>query len=157
MLNHILNLSDEEKALILNAPLYVSLLIAGADGHIDSDEKNRAIELIHTKTFSERYELREMYKTLDHNAAEEIRKMIAALPENTDERNKFLSDMLARLNNLFPKLDQSFAISLYENLRQFAHYVATSDGGWWGVGSVGPAEKVYVKLPMLNNPAESAE
>jgi hypothetical protein len=157
MLNHILNLSEEEKGLILNAPFYVSLLIAGADGQIDSDEKNRVLELIHTKTFSERYELREMYKTLDHNAAEEMRKMIAALPENTEERSQFLSDMLARLNPIFPKLDQAFAISLYENLRQFAHYVATADGGWWGVGAMGSAEKALVKLPMLNNPAEIAE
>jgi hypothetical protein len=157
MLNHIQNLSDEEKVLILNAPLYVSLLIAGADGHIDSDEKNRTLELIHTKTFSERYELRELYKTLDHNAAEEMRKMIAALPENTEERNNYLSDMLSKLNVVFPKLDSAFAISLYENLRQFAHYVATADGGWWGVGAIGAAEKAFVKLPMLNNPAESAE
>ena len=157
MLNHIQNLTEEEKELILNAPLFVSLLIAGADGNIDSDEKNRALELIHTKTFSERYELREMYKTLDRNAADEMRDMLAALPENTEERNQHLSDMLSRLNDIFPKLDASFAISLYENLRQFAHYVATAEGGWWGVGSIGTAEKVFVKLPMLNNPAEAAE
>lgn len=152
MLNHLTTLSQAEKDLVLHAPLYVSLLIAGADGDINNHEKERILELIHTKTFSERYELREMYKEIDHDAASEMRRMIAELPESTEERNSLLSNKIAGLNSVFNKVDHGFAVQLYNSLRQFAAYVATADGGWWGIGSVTQAEKDLAKLPMLNNP-----
>lgn len=157
MLDHIKSLTDEEKNLVLHAPMYVSILIAGADGDINTDEKNRVLELIHTKTFSERYELRDLYQTLDINAADELRRMIASLPDETVERNQLLSDMIARLNHIFPRLERTFAIQLYNSLRQFASYVANADGGWWGVAAVNEAERAFVKLPMLNDPSKQEE
>lgn len=153
MLNEFTSLSQAEKDLILHAPLYVSVLIAGADGNINTDEKNRILELIHTKTFSERYELRELYKELDHDAAAELRQIIATVPNNTEERNSWLSDKIAGLNKIFPKVDHAFAVQLYNSLRQFASYVAHADGGWWGIGAVTASEKDLIKLPMLENPA----
>jgi tellurite resistance protein len=51
MLDHIHHLSEEEKNLVLQAPVYVSLLIAGADGHVQLEEQQRILELVHTKTF----------------------------------------------------------------------------------------------------------
>lgn len=154
MLEHITNLSQEEKNLILHAPMYVSVLIAGADGEINETEKHRILELIHTKTFSEKYELRELYQTLDSGAQLELRELIAALPEDRDERNQYLSDMLARLNTVLPKLEHRFQLHFYKSLRQFAHYIATADGGFWGVGTVKYSEAEYVKLPMIHNPGE---
>ncbi|MBL7811737.1 MAG: hypothetical protein JNL57_05895 [Bacteroidetes bacterium] len=156
MLDHIKSLSQEEKDLVLHAPMYVSVLIAGADGLVDDVEKKRILELIHTKTFSEKYELRELYRELDHDAANELRSLIAALPENTAERNQYLSDMLSRLNRIMPKLEKHFARQLYHSLRQFAHYVATAEGGFWGVNAITPAEQEWVHLPMIQNP-EGAE
>lgn len=156
MLEHIKNLSENEKNLVLNAPLYVTVLVAGADGEISGDEKNRAIELIHTKTFSESYELREIYQQLDYKSSDELRKLIAALPESTQERNQYLSDLLAELNGVFPKLEPHFAKQLYKSLKEFAHYIATAEGGFWGVGSVSPAERAVVKLPMLQDPTATA-
>lgn len=153
MLNQFTSLSQAEKDLILHAPLYVSVLIAGADGNINTDEKNRILELIHTKTFSERYELRELYKELDHDAAAELRQLIATVPNNTEERNALLSDKIAGLNKIFTKVDHAFAVQLYNSLKEFASYVATADGGWWGIGAVTAAEKDLIKLPMLENPA----
>lgn len=153
MLEHINSLSAEEKNLIIHAPVYVSLLIAGADGDISSEEKNRMLELIHTKTFSERFELRELYKSLDADAANDMRKIIAALPEVTAERNEYLSDMIARLNKIFGKVEHNFAVQLYNSLREFAAYIANADGGWWGVGATSDVERAFVKLPMLTDPS----
>ena len=45
MLEHIQNLSEEEKNIIIHSPLYVSVLIAGADGDVTSGEKKRILEL----------------------------------------------------------------------------------------------------------------
>ena len=100
MLDYIKLLSEEEKQIVLLSPVYVSLLIAGADGHFDSDEKKRILELIHIKTFSERYELTMLYTELETEANLQLRNMIASLPEDTQERNQLLSDLIARLNIL---------------------------------------------------------
>jgi hypothetical protein len=152
MLDHIHHLSEEEKNLVLQAPVYVSLLIAGADGHIQQEEQKRILELVHTKTFSEHYELRELYATLDHDLAEHLRQMMAALPEDTDERQAMLSGLLGRLNHIFPQLEKHFARRLYKNLREFAHYIAHADGGFWGISAVSDAEQQWIKLPMLEEP-----
>jgi len=157
MLEHITNLTEKEKNLILHAPMYVSILIAGADGEINDTEKHRILELIHTKTFSEKYELKELYKTLDIDAAHELRQLIAALPDETVERNNYLSDLLAGLNNILPKLEHRFQVQFYKSLRQFAHYIATADGGFWGLGNVKHSEAEFLKLPMIQNPEENQD
>ncbi|NBP06248.1 MAG: hypothetical protein EBV15_08545 [Bacteroidetes bacterium] len=154
MLDFIKHLSADEQQIVAQSPMYVSLLIAGSDGNFDTDEKKRIVELIHIKTFTERFELQTLYKQLSINSEENIRNMISSLPENTDERNQLLSDLIARLNDIFPKLDSNIATQLYSSLRQFAVYISTADGGWWGISSVSDSEKNYVKLPMLNSPAQ---
>ncbi|MBS3914946.1 MAG: hypothetical protein KG003_10625 [Bacteroidetes bacterium] len=157
MLEHINNLKDEEKDIIIHSPLYVSLLIAGADGEVNDTEKKRILELIHTKTFSEKYELRDLYKTLDHDAAHELRELISVLPQEKSERNEFLIQKLSRLNHIFPKLEHRFQVQLYKSLRQFAHYIAHAEGGFWSVGAVKHAEQEYLKLPMIHDPEEDSE
>ncbi|MBM3919907.1 MAG: hypothetical protein FJ347_01615 [Sphingomonadales bacterium] len=152
MLYFIKHLTADEQQIVTNSPLYVSLLIAGADGNFDTDEKKRIVELVHIKTFTERFELQNLYKNLNNDSEEQIRNMISSLPENTDERNTILSELIARLNDIFPKLDASFSVQLYSSLRQFAVYISTADGGWWGISAVSDAEKAFVKLPMLNPP-----
>ena len=152
MLEHIQNLTTEEKNIILHSPMYVSILIAGADGEIHDAEKKRILELIHTKVFSEKYELRELYKTLDEQAADELRHVIAELPEDTEQRTEKLTNLLSRLNKIFPKLEHRFQVQLYKSLKQFAHYIAHAEGGFWGVGAIGHNQKELVKLSMINDP-----
>jgi hypothetical protein len=157
MLEHIHNLTEEEKNIIIHSPMYVSVLIAGSDGEVNDTEKKRILELIHTKTFSEKYELRELYKTLDHDSAHELRELIASLPDEKVARNEFLVNMLSRLNHIMPKLEHRFQVHLYKSLRQFAHYIAHAEGGFWRVGAIKHAEQEYIKLPMINDPEEAAE
>jgi len=157
MIENIQHLTQEEQELVLNAPIYVSLLIAGADGEFNNDEKKRIVELVHTKTFSERYELRELYRNLSDHTEATLRTMIASLPEATTERQELLSGLLGRLNTILPKLDDAFARNLYTSLRQFAHYVANADGGFWGMSAVNEAERQWVKLPMIEEPQSQGD
>lgn len=154
MLEHIHNLKPEEKDLIIHSPLYVSVLIAGADGEIHDAEKQRTLQLIHTKTFSEKYDLKELYKTLDHDADTELRRLIAELPADRDARIQAVTAQLEKLNHIMPKLEHRFQIHLYKSLRQFAHYISHAEGGFWGIGTKTHLEADLVKLPMINNPEE---
>lgn len=155
MHNHTEHLTQEERNLLVKAPLYVSVLIAGADGDVKNEEKARVVELVHIKSFSEHHGINELYKELDHDVAEELRNLIASLPDETVDRSNMLSDILAGLNNVLPKCSYAFSSHFYKSLREFAHYVATADGGFWGVGAITAAEAEWVKLPMIDQPVNN--
>jgi hypothetical protein len=151
---HIAHLSDEEKELVKFSPLYVSALIAGADGDFSTDEKKRTFELVHVKTYSAKFGLKSIYQDLDETVEEDLRKLIAILPQDQEERNAWLVNKIAGLNPIFDKVSYTFAHNLYRSLREFAHYVANVDGGFWGIGSVKAVEEVYIKLDMLVEPTK---
>jgi hypothetical protein len=44
MLDFISHLISNEQQIFTLSPVHVSLLIAGADGHLDTDEKKRMVE-----------------------------------------------------------------------------------------------------------------
>lgn len=157
MLKNLVELKEEEKQLMIDAPLYVSILLAGADGEINSDEKKRTIELVHVKTYSETPALRDLYHEVEIDAQHRLNELLASLPDDLAARNEKLSSILEKINTILPKLEFHFAHRYYKSLRDFAHYVAETGGGFWKVGSVGEAEKVWVKLPMIQEPVKPVE
>lgn len=156
MLNNLTQLSKEERDLLIVAPSLVAALIGGADGEFSDDEIERAAELIHIKTFSEKHEhVREIYELLAHeNTEADLINLMLSLPKSTQERNNYLSNRLAQLNDILPKLRYSFSLRFYKSLRQIAHLVATVDGGFWGVGAIHHEEEKFIKLPMINEPVK---
>jgi hypothetical protein len=147
MLSKIEHLSSEEKDLILNAPLLVSALVAGADGEFYPEEIKEAVKIIHIKTYSETRDVSGVYKTIDGHTEEAIDALIDLLPENSMERGQFLIAKLKGLNDIFPKLDEDFALNLYNSLKELAYYV--SNAGALGVGMRSEQEKEMAKLDFL--------
>lgn len=154
MLDNLTPLDNEEKDLLIAAPTFVAALIGGADGDFTDDEIERAAEVIHIKTFSEKHEhVREIYELLDHShTQQDLVGLMVSLPKSTQERNNYLSSELEKLNGILPKLSYSFSIRYYKSLRQIAHLVANADGGFWGMGAIHEAERAFIKLPMLIEP-----
>lgn len=157
MLKNLVHLKEEEKQLLIDAPLYVSILLAGADGNVNSYEKKRTIELVHVKTYSETPALRDLYHEVEIDAQHRLNELLAAMPDETVARNEKISSILEKINHILPRLEFHFAHRYYKSLRDFAHYVAETDGGFWRVGAVGEKEKVWVKLPMIHEPVKPVE
>ena len=155
MINQLHSLNEDEKKTILDAPLLVAILIAGADKNIDSAEKERTMKLIHTKTFSEHHEIADnIYKALDQNAEERWNNVALGLSANPKFRTPEIQDRLKELNDILPKLNFGFALEYYESLKDFAVYVANASGGIFGIGSISDKEKVFIHLDMINKPSE---
>lgn len=152
MLYHISKLSQDDQELVKKAPLLVSILVAGSDGEIEKEEIERAVSLIHTKSFSEASDIRHLYKEIDHDVESTLNLIIGSLPTDAAEREKVFSDELAGLNTIFAKLDAQIATDFYNSLRKFAVSVAQVSGGILGMGSINYQEKEMVKLPMLTAP-----
>ena len=151
MNNKIQHLSNEEQTLILNAPIYVSALISGVDGEFHPEEIKKAVKIIHIKSFSETKDIRGVYAESNQESEEKIEILIDALPTSTSERNDVLIQKLSGLNEIFPKLDATFAFDLYNSLRELAYYVSTASESDMA-GFQNELEKEVAKLPFLNAP-----
>ena len=150
MIKSIAFLSAEDQKVLYEAIPYTTILVAGADGIIDDDELAAAEKTAHVRSFHyEHEEWMEFYKKADDNLHQQLQEMINHLPRQTDERQQVVSDKLARLNYVLPKMDRRQAKHFYEGLLTFADHIAKASGGFIGWMSVGPKEAEVTSLPMI--------
>ncbi len=148
------DLEPKEADLMYTLPIYVAILIAGADGKIDKSEMNKAINLANLKTKKARKELIEYYKVVNTDYEDKLKMALANLPNDYKEREKILIEKLQEVNDIWPKIDKSFAIKLYASLKDVAKKIAEASGGVFGYMSVGYEESKLIDLKMINDPAK---
>jgi len=156
MINQFHALSQEEKDLMIDATALITVLVAGADGDIDNEEKEWAAKLTKIRSYNTPEEWHEYYKLVGENYSTKLESLIEILPDDTDERSKVISDTLAKLNDILPKLDQATAYSFYTGMTTFAEHVAKASGGFLRIGAISRAEKKWIGLPMIT-PIEKPE
>lgn len=152
MLYQLQKLSEEEQTLVRRSPIWVTLLIACADYDIEEAEIDRAKEVIHIKSFAVKNDVKNLYKDLDSHVDEEIDFALKSLSADGKERLAFLEQHIAKLNDIFPKLDHTYAVQLHKSLVSLATSVARADGGLFGIRKINEDQAKYIHLPMLNKP-----
>ncbi|MFY0644733.1 MAG: hypothetical protein JXR19_09740 [Bacteroidia bacterium] len=152
MLYQLRNLNEEEKSVIINAPIWVTLLIACVDENINPNEIDKAKEVINVRSFTEDSDVRNLYKELNHDFEHAVQLAINALPLVGSERIAHLISNLEKMNPILAKLEHTYAVQLHEGLTRLAAVVANSDGGFFGIGAVSRKEAQYIGLPMINKP-----
>lgn len=153
MINEIEYLKEEEKQLLLVAPVYVVILIAGADGNIDKAERKEAIEVARSKQSRAREQLIDFYKEVGDHFEENFNRLLNELPENVEERSKIINAELRKLNFILPKLDKTFSVKLYASLKELAKKIAEASGGILGYLSISYEESKLVELTMIKDPS----
>ena len=149
-------LTDEEVELMFRAPMLVAVLVAGADSNIDRTEMNEAIKVITLKPNKARKELVEYYKNIAEDFEDKLKLIIHELPNDLSEREKAIVDELAKLNEIFSKLDKPFAIKFYESIKDIGMKIAESSGGVFGFMSIGFEESKVVDLKMIRDPSNNS-
>ena len=142
-------LSENEIEVMLQAPVYVVILIAGADGKIDKSERKEALEVIRSKQSRSREQLNEFYKLAGKRFEENFNKLIDDLPSGTDARISAITTELRKLNFILPKLDKNFAVKYHASLKDFARKIAEASGGVLGYLSVSYEESKLMELKMI--------
>jgi hypothetical protein len=142
-------LTQEEIDLMMESPVLVAILIAGADNLIDHAEIQEAAEIAKNPP---RGKLHTYYKLIGEEFEEKMEIALGYLPEETEERNSRISSKLGGLNSILPKLQRDFACEFYDNLKNLAQRIAESSGGVLGYMAVGDEESQYIKLEMINDP-----
>lgn len=152
MLYQLEKLNVAEKELVLNAPAYITILIAGADDTITETEIRRSLQLVHTKTYSESIDIQDLYQKIDADFETRLNTLIDSLPKTLAEREAAVISELGKLNTILPKMDKHISMKYYQSLMNFAIYIAQSAGGIIGFDKVSHREEKFVKLPMIKEP-----
>jgi len=143
------NLSSEEVASMLNAVPLITVLIAGADGEIDDEEKAWGSKLTKIRSYAHPDSLQPYYEEIGINYEKRVEELINSLPKDVAQRSEIISGRLAELNDIFPKLEINFAKRLYDSFTSFAEHVAKASGGFLRIGSISADEKQWLDLPMI--------
>jgi len=147
-------LTQSERELMLSLPVYVAVLIAGADGEIDNREVSKAINLANDKLKNARKELIGYYGEANENFEDKFKMAIANLPSNTSERQKVLVEKLKESNSIFAQLPKKYAVSLYASLKEVAKKIAEASGGVFGYMSIDFEESKLIELKMIKDPSK---
>lgn len=147
-------LTEEEVELLLSAPILVSILIAGADNEIDKSETKQAVNISKDKQKRARASLIDYYKKVGENFEDKLKVMIQNYPVDAKSRNPLLMEELEKLNDILPKLDDQFAIELYESLKDIAKKIAEASGGVLGYMAIGYEESKLIGLNMIDDPTK---
>lgn len=152
MIEEFKHLSEEEIKVLKNAPVWVTLLVAGADSTIDNNEIEEAVAISKIKQSRAREALQAYYKEIGPDFEKSLRSTIANLSGDPKDRLLKVEGELTKLNDILPKVDNMFAVALYASLKDFAKKVAEASGGVFGYGSISYEESKLIKLPMIKDP-----
>lgn len=144
-------LEESEKDHLSVLPIYITVLIAGADGKIDQAEINKALHLAQTSQCSS--DLSEYYREVYTDYEEKLKLVVESLPDQSEARTNFLLRQLTLANDILKKLDKSIAIKLYASFKDLAHRIAEASGGFLGFGKIGFEESKYIELHMIHDPS----
>jgi hypothetical protein len=153
MIPEFTELSQEETDLMYSLPIYVAVLIAGADGKIDDSELKKAISIAGHKTKKARKDLLDYYREVNTDYEDKLKMTIANLPSDHKTREKLLIEEISKVNAIFKKIDKAFAVKLYASIKENAKLIAEASGGVFGYMSVGYEESKLIDLKMIKKPA----
>ncbi len=142
-------LREDEIEVLLKAPVYVSLLIAGADGKIDKYERKEAIETARNKQSRAREQLAEFYKLVGEQFEENFNKAIDEFPSGTEARISAITTELRKLNFILPKINRNFSIKFIASLKDLAKRIAEASGGVLSYLSISHEERKLMELTMI--------
>jgi hypothetical protein len=142
-------LNQSELQQLEDAIPQIAILIAGADGTIDEEERQWASKLAKIRTYAGDKVLHDFYEEVHFNFSIRFNDMIKTLPTTVNERQQTLSDNLAKLNGLLAKLDPRVAFHVYKSMTSYAKSIAEETGGFFRMGSISKDEKKWIDLPMI--------
>lgn len=143
------NLTASEYSELKESIPYITVLIAGADGHIDSQELNWAEKLTNIRSYAKPDLLNAYYDDVHQTFHHDLKTLIDHLPSDTSTREELIVQKLKNLNMILQHLENKVAYKMYMSLRSFAEQVAKSSGGFLRFATISSHERKWIDLPMV--------
>lgn len=144
------HLSEEERNLLYSTPSLITFLIGGADNNFDTKEEVQSEHLVRIRTATGDPLLFDFYKHIEQSYFDQLDatiKKYEKLP--VSERTEIISNELAKLNEILPKIDNLFARALLKSMRSFAKAIAEASGGVFGFLEISYEEEHLMGLNMI--------
>ena len=120
------NMTQEERKLLISAPIYISLLVATHDGAMNEEEKKAAQKHAHLKTFTADSVLSDYYKEVEGDFYEKIDELYNKLPQDAAEREISLREKIGQVESLLSKHPDEEAKKLLLSLESYSWHVSQS-------------------------------
>jgi hypothetical protein len=149
------NLNQKEHEFLIHLPVLITFLVAGADNHIDYNEKQWAEKLLKFRADNNGNEiLSKYYAEVEKHWTNVFNYYAGILIDQKDAgpRSEYLVDLISKVNPMLEKLHAHTSKILTDSWRSFAGQVAKASGGIWGWGATSPEEFKWVGLPMIKVP-----
>lgn len=150
MQNQLYKISDQERKLLVDAPVLITLLIAGADGEFNKKEEDWAEKVVGFRKETAHYTLHYYYELVGEKFHEKL-EHYHNLYGKMANRNDVIKAELSNLKPILAKLDEHYREKLIESFRSFAKQIAEAGGGILGFFSKSKEEESLMKLEMFDN------
>ena len=127
----------------------ITVLIAGADEHIDEAEKTWAAKVVKFRKSGSTDMLHTYYEEIDQNFESTLNDLIKVSGDNAKSRKEIIGNELSKLNVILPKIEQNYAKELIESWKSLAVHIAKTSGGILRFGNISKEEKELIELPMI--------
>lgn len=143
-------LTPEEFEKLRQGVTWITIMIAGADGKIDSEEVSWASKIAKIRSYAGPDLLNEYYVEVGKDFNEHLEELVANSSKDLKVRTAIAVDKVAELNPILAKLHPRIGALLYDSFVTFAMHVAKASGGFLRMWSVSYEENKYIDLPMLD-------
>lgn len=123
MIKQFEKLTNEERELLLKAPVLVSVLASCSSNKVNKAQKADAIKLAHLKTFTANPLLLSYYAAVEKTFKDEFEAAIKKYFPFDDANRKDLKVELERVNLVIGKLDKEYAQVLHNSLNRYSNHV----------------------------------
>jgi hypothetical protein len=117
-------LATAEKDMLLKFPVYISMLAAERDDHLNRAEKKEAARFCHIKTFTCDPLLKEFYHRAEKDFEKNIVELDNELPKEKTAREEAIQTELVKIENVLLKLGTDYALVMYRSMRSFKKHVS---------------------------------
>jgi hypothetical protein len=143
------HLTEEDRALVLQTPALIAVLISGADSDYSNKEEAQAFKAVHFRSLEGDDLLIDYFKTIDLNFASAVAHIKQKYDGDAETRTAAIVAELEKLNKVLPKMDRIYAHSILKSWRSLATSIAKAEGGILGFASISYAESQLVDLEMI--------
>jgi len=148
--NRLQALSADQIQALIDSYAYVTVLIAGADGDIDTTELDWGSKVANIRSYNDEYRLTDLFEEVEKGFGSTMDEIMSKVPGGVAARYEWIKPKLEGLNEILSCLDNANAFSIYRSLLSFAKHIAKAEGGFLGFGSISSEEKKLITLPMIN-------
>jgi hypothetical protein len=117
-------LSPGDKDMLLKFPVYISMLAAEKDDHLDEKERKAARRFCHVKTFTCDPLLSEFYHEAEKQFEKNVVELDSSLPKDKVQREEIIKLELERIELILLKLGTDYALLMYRSMKAFKKHVS---------------------------------